>query len=230
MFLIKKILIWLSPRKLFVPTQIKIEKVWIGSTYGGFFVHMPALTSGSVVFSFGVGEDISFDTALLETKKLNVYAFDPTAGVAEFVEPQIMEMDRFSFSSCGIAARDGEQWFYPPENPDHISCSIVPNPFTRANAYRVEMKKLSTITSEMQINHIDLLKLDIEGAEYEVVPAILDEGFLINQIQIEIHPDLFADGRQKTKALLKRMNDAGYRIFGVSGTCRELSFIRTETS
>jgi hypothetical protein len=89
------------------------------------------------------------------------------------------------------------------------------------------MKKLPSILKEKNINEVDLLKLDIEGAEYDVIPDILKEGILIKQFQLEIHPDLFPDGKQKTKKMIRLLNKAGFKIFGVSDTCRELSFINT---
>lgn len=219
-----KLLIWLSPRKIFIPTQIKKDKAWFGSRYGGFFVHPPSLNEKSVIFSFGVGNDISFDLALIKSKGCKVYTFDPTKGVGRFIQPYLEIYPTLSFTPVGLSGRDCEEWFFPPENSEHISCSVIPNEATKKRAYKVPMKKLSTLMAEQNISSIDLLKLDIEGAEYDVIPDILDEGIKIKQLQVEIHPDLFADGRQKTRRLIRKLNQADYRIFGVSDTCRELSF------
>ena len=38
-----------------------------------------------------------------------------------------------------------------------------------------------------QIDHIDLLKLDIEGAEYDVIDDVLNEKLSIKQICLEFH-------------------------------------------
>jgi FkbM family methyltransferase len=224
---ITKFLIWLSPRKLFIKTQINIEKSWLGSDYGGFYVHLNALNVNSKVLSFGVGEDISFDLSLIQAKGLSVHTFDPTPRVSDFIQPHLWINEKLSFSNYGLGTEDGEVLFYPPENSNHISCSVVPNEHTKEKAYKVQMKKLPSILKEKNINEVDLLKLDIEGAEYDVIPDILKEGIRIKQFQLEIHPDLFPDGRLKTKKLIRLLNKAGYKIFGVSDTCRELSFINT---
>ncbi|PWD98190.1 FkbM family methyltransferase [Marinilabilia rubra] len=225
---ITKFLIWLSPRKLFINAQVKIEKSWLGSNYGGFYVHLPILDASSTVFSFGVGEDISFDQALIEEKEVSVQTFDPTPRVNEFIQPHLLKNENLSFSNYGLAAQNGEVLFYPPEDAVHVSCSVVPNKQTRESAYKVQMKRLVSILEEKDIGEIDLLKLDIEGGEYDVIPDIVKDKIRIKQLQLEIHPDLFPDGRQKTKKLIKLLNEAGFKIFGVSDTCRELSFINVD--
>jgi FkbM family methyltransferase len=55
--------------------------------------------------------------------------------------------------------------------------------------------RLETLMNEMGVDHIDLLKIDIEGAEFEVLAnAPLER---INEIVAEIHYDL-ADGDEQT--------------------------------
>jgi len=60
-------------------------------------------------------------------------------------------------------------------------------------------KDNSTITAEMRavvptlidlgINHIDLLKINIEGGEYDVLPALIEAGWMpkIREIQVQFH-------------------------------------------
>ncbi|MGM0377269.1 MAG: FkbM family methyltransferase [Bacteroidota bacterium] len=218
-------LIWLSPRKVFIPVQHKIEKEWTGSDYGGFYVHMPALNESSVVLSFGVGEDVSFDRQLIENRQVKIYAFDPTPGVEKFVHSLEEKTGNFHFFPVGLGVKDRNEWFYPPENPEHISGSVVPREATREKAFPVQMKTLSTIVAEADIGRFDVLKLDIEGAEYDVIPQVLHSGFKPPQILVEVHPGFFPDGRKRTRELVKLLNDYGYKIFGVSDSCRELSFI-----
>lgn len=218
-------LIWLSPRKLFIPVQLKIDKVWMGSGYGGFYIHLPVLNNQSVVLSFGVGEDVSFDCQLIESRHVKIYAFDPTPGVENFVQSQKEKTGNFHFLPVGLGVNDRKEWFYPPENPEHVSGSMVPKEATREKAFPVQMKTLSTIVAETHIDRFDVLKLDIEGSEYDVIPQILNDGFKPSQILVEVHPDLFPDGRNRTRKLVKLLNDYGYQTFGVSDACRELSFI-----
>jgi hypothetical protein len=58
--------------------EVQFSTKWNGNTYGGFYVHPDALSKNSIVYSFGIGEDISFDKAIIENHKCHVFAFDPT--------------------------------------------------------------------------------------------------------------------------------------------------------
>ena len=56
---------------------------------------------------------------------------------------------------------------------------------------------------------IDLLKMDIEGFEYDIVARFLDERIPIRQVCVEFHPWLQPGRTLKTIA---RLYKAGYRI------------------
>jgi hypothetical protein len=51
---------------------------WFGTKYGGFYVYPDRLCQESIIYSFGVGEDVSFDLELIEKYNCHVFAFDPT--------------------------------------------------------------------------------------------------------------------------------------------------------
>ena len=87
------------------------------------------------------------------------------------------------------------------------------------------MKSLSDIISELGHNRIDVLKMDIEGAEYRVLDSILASGIPIDQIVVEFHDRFFEDGRLKTMDAVKKLRDHGYEIFGISDSFEEVSFI-----
>lgn len=57
--------------------DLSVPKTRFGSDYGGWDVADGKLESMSTVYCFGVGEDTSFDLALIDTFGLIVYAFDP---------------------------------------------------------------------------------------------------------------------------------------------------------
>jgi hypothetical protein len=56
---------------------------------------------------------------------------------------------------------------------------------------------------------IDLLKMDIEGFEYEIIDQFLDQRIPVRQLCVEFHPWLMPGRTLKTIARLYR---AGYRI------------------
>ena len=68
--------------------------------------------------------------------------------------------------------------------------------------------------------------MDIEGAEYEVIGDIIESPVPISQVLIEFHHRFGTHGIQKTKEAIVRLNQAGYKIFNVSPSGEEISFIK----
>src|SRR5215469_7175922 len=56
----------------------------IGTTYGGWWVDTRNLSSSSNVVSAGIGEDISFDTGLINVIGCNIFALDPTPKAIDY--------------------------------------------------------------------------------------------------------------------------------------------------
>jgi hypothetical protein len=75
-------------------------------------------------------------------------------------------------------------------------------------------------------NKIDILKMDIEGAEYEVIKNIVSSRIEISQLLIEFHHRLIINGINKSKQSIQELNNADYKIFHVSDSGEEFSFIK----
>src|ERR1043166_677122 len=60
----------------------------LGTEYGGWPVVAGTVSPASIVYSFGVGEDISFDVALIESTGCQIWAFDPTPKSQNWVSKQ----------------------------------------------------------------------------------------------------------------------------------------------
>ncbi len=80
--------------------------------------------------------------------------------------------------------------FFPPSNPDHVSHSIVDVQNKGAcNLSRgfldVPALPLRELMERFGLASLELLKLDIEGAEIEVLPGILKDGLRPKQILVE---------------------------------------------
>ncbi len=203
--------------------QIEREKLPLGKEGACWCVCPQDLRAGSVVYSFGVGEDISFDLALIERFGLQVQAFDPTPRSIEWLQSQTVPPE-FVFHAYGVAGFDGNCAFLPPENPAHVSHTIMKRESSRP-AIEVPVHRLGTIMKMLGQEQIDLLKMDIEGAEYGVLADMLTSGIPVKQLLVEFHHRWPHIGVEKTKQAIHELNAAGYRIFSVSPSGEEYGFL-----
>jgi len=204
--------------------EIEVPKAVLGSHYGGHCVRLDAVPPDAVVYSFGVGEDITFDLALIERFGVTVHAFDPTPRVREFLARTRIP-EQFQMHYCGLAATDGERDFNPPENIAHVSHTVLDRPVTRDRAIRVPFKRLRSIMQELGHERIDVLKMDIEGAEYEVIDDLLACGIEVGQLLVEFHHHLPGMGFEPTRRALRALREAGFRIFHFSPKGAEISLM-----
>jgi hypothetical protein len=86
--------------------QISCPKVYHGSDYGGWTVCPDGLNENSIIYSFGVGDDASFDLDVIKTYGAQIFAFDPTPNSIQWVKSQEWPVN-FHFFPFGVAAQDG---------------------------------------------------------------------------------------------------------------------------
>jgi FkbM family methyltransferase len=212
----------LEPR---IRVQVRKRKSWYGNKYGGFFIFPEGLNEDSIIYSFGIGEDVSFDLDVIDKHKCKVYAYDPTPRSIEWISNQALP-DNFHFQPWGIHSKDGESVLYLPKNKSHVSGSLSLTEITdEKEKITVPVFRLKILMEKNQHDHISVLKMDIEGAEYDVIEDIISSGINIQQILVEFHHRLYKDGVSKTRNALKLLNDNGYKVFGVSDLNSEISLI-----
>ena len=163
-----------------------IKTIHYGSEYGGFNVLVPKEKKEGIVLSFGIGEDISFDEGVIDNLGYDIYAYDPTPKSLEWLKKQKLS-DKFHYYPYGLSVSDGVEKFYIPQNPEHVSGSVLVAEHLKKEGIDVQVKSLVSIMKELKIEHIDILKMDIEGSEFAVIPSILKANLLIDQICVEIH-------------------------------------------
>ena len=222
---IKKVKYFLEGKYISVHIN-KIPKQWFGNNYGGFYLAQQSIEKSSIVYSIGIGEDISFDIELMATYGCNVFAFDPTPKSVLWVKENVTTPN-FVFSPIGVAKEKGVQKLYLPINDNHVSGSI--HDIKTINTSNTIDLKFDTLMNIMEANNhskIDVLKMDIEGAEYEVIDNIHNHNIDIKQILVEFHPHLLKNGKMKTKIAIEKLQKMGYNCFGVSDSLLEYSFIK----
>ena len=212
--------------KYIIVSQIRKDKQWIGNSYGGFYLANNSINKDSIIYSIGIGEDVSFDLEIIEKYRCKVFAFDPTPKSVNWVNKNVSN-NNFNFSPIGISKEKGSRLFYLPKNDKYVSGSL--EKISTVNEDLAVELEFDTLKNQLiKNNHkkIDLLKMDIEGSEYEVIDSILNEKIEIDQILVEFHPHLVQNGRKKTKSSIIKLESFGYKCFARSNTFLEYSFIK----
>jgi FkbM family methyltransferase len=186
----------------------------LGSGYGGWtLVDTPQL-AGSTIVSCGLGEDASFDVEFVSAFNAKAVIVDPTPRAVEHFKAIIERVgekrsqpyapdgeqpaqayDLFDIRVGQLLLCEKALWnktgslrFFTPVDPAHVSHSIVnfQNNYSTDTSYiNVPATTIDKVLSEFGIDDLQLLKLDIEGAEIEVIVDMLSKGICPHQVLVE---------------------------------------------
>ena len=195
------------------------DLVRLGSPYGGWWVPTSVLTPGAVAYCAGAGEDVTFDLALL-SRGVRVTTFDPTPRSMSYVNSLQIEDDRFRFAPVGWWNDDTEIDLYAPRDPAHVSYSALAPQETR-QSITVPVRRVATLARELGDTQLDLIKMDIEGAEMVVIPDILSNGPVPRVLCVEFDK---VRPLRDVISLIRRIKRAGLQPTRSEG--RNLTFVR----
>jgi FkbM family methyltransferase len=157
----------------------------IGTAYGGWIVPTRLIESSWRCYCAGVGEDVSFDLGLIERFGCQVVALDPTPRAIAYAEPIAAREPHFRFLPVGVWSSDKVLRFYRPANPEHVSHSVV-NLQQTDEWFEAPVRTIESVMREVGDRSIDLLKLDIEGAEHAVLASALAAGIRPTVVCFEV--------------------------------------------
>lgn len=190
----------------------------VGSRGGGWVVPAHLLQPGAVCYCAGCGEDVSFDLDLARMFGCEVHAFDPTPRAIEHVARVAADVERFDFQPIGLWDADATLDFFVPRDASHVSHSLV-NLQNTEDHIRVPVNRLSSLMGAKGHTRLDLLKLDVEGAEHRVIAAMLADGILPRVLCVEFDELHHATTGHldRIRATFSSLLKAGYALVHVRG-------------
>lgn len=161
-----------------------------------------------LVYSLGSNMNFKFEQDVFKRTQCVSYTFDPT--IESLKAKAYLEENRMpyiNFHSTAICA-------------DKKAKKIKGKTYT--------CQSIASVMEEHDHHHLDLLKIDIEGSEFEVVPELLNSVVRPSQIFVEMH----GTNWKKIRGFFEKLFEAGYVLFhkernhwGCDGfRCVEFSF------
>lgn len=133
--------------------------------------------------------------------------------------------DRFNFFPVGLSNKTQTLRFSAPPDAAHVSYTTGARD-TKTDIVELPVKALDEILTNNGDTDktIDLLKMDIEGSEYDAVPDMITKGILPKQLCIEFHHRMFGYTDAQTMSVVDLLRAAGYTLYFVSDAGHEYGF------
>lgn len=196
--------------------------------YLGWDIASDVIHQQDIVYSLGISDDIGFEKAIIEKFDVTVFAFDPTPYSVNWIGEQTLPRN-FNFYPWAAAGTDGEYFLYPRINKKGEKSNTM---FTfhqqeelRSDGVKVEAFSINSMVDKLNTQKIDILKMDIEGAEYDVIDNMLGSALRPKMLLIEFHHRFKGIGKQKTYNSIEKLRQNDYLIASISVTGREFCFV-----
>jgi FkbM family methyltransferase len=201
--------------------------VRLGTRYGGWWLDRKLVRADPFVVDCGLGKDISFDSAFLSQFGGLVVGIEANpeslAWCREHCPPGMRIVDRAFWTEAGATL----EFHLPraqealPRGADGVSGSLLDSHeyVGGGRSRKVVTTDLAEVLAEARRADCDVLKLDIEGAEYAVLNDLAARGMLgkCRQLLVEFHHGVTAHDARETEKTVAAILAAGFRLAHVEG-------------
>jgi FkbM family methyltransferase len=184
----------------------KARVVTLGSSYGGWSIPEGVVRPGWVCYCVGAGGDVSFDLELIRRYEATVRCIDPVPDYIRRACEDARGEPGFAALQAALATSDGPVRMQVTHDPG--SESVSPSGLYESE-HHVEFPgmTLRSVMEHFGDDHVDLLKLDIEGGEYELMRTLDLRALGVKIFAVQLH---HPGGVREAERLIDALGRDGY--------------------
>lgn len=197
--------------KLFQIPRLSIDKIRVKTWFEAdgdntLRIDYP-LNTESIVFDLGAYQG-EWSSKIFNRYACNIYAFEPLKKFCKQVEQRFQMNPKIQVFNFGLGSLDEEI---------HISLDQDASSIFKASGEgeKITIVRASDFINQHKVSKIDLMKINIEGAEYDLLDHLIEEGLItqIQNIQVQFH-DFVPDAEKRMEdiqALLSKTHRLSYQ-------------------
>jgi len=212
---------WFENRMERLPTESLAALQPLGSDYGYWVVPVDWIDSSWTCYCVGAGGDITFERELLARYSPTVRSFEPDEDYVGRIEISPEHAARFSAYQMAITPADGPIRMQRTHIPGSRSLSPV-HLYDTEDYVEVPGRSLRSLMEEFGDDRVELLKVDVEGGEYDLVPTLDLAAMGVRVFCIQLH---HTGTVRDARSLVEGIRDQGFRYVNYDEAVR-LTFVR----
>jgi FkbM family methyltransferase len=197
--------------------------VGLGTDYGSWMVPAALIEPDWICYCVGAGADISFDLALIERFDVRVQSVEPVQEFVRLALEQAAGEPRFAAYRAAICTHEGPLRMQRTHNPGALALSSA-NLFDTHEFTEIPGRTLAGLARELGHPRIDLLKLDIEGGEYELIPQLDLQALEVKVFAVQLHHNR---GPAAARGLIAHLHRQGFEAVAIKPPVK-LTFARRD--
>lgn len=188
-------------QRKFFPTDLdKMNDRWLSDGGDHKFRFDYDLTKDSLVIDLG-GYKGQFASDIFSRYQCRIIIFEPISEFAENIRERFLKNDSIEVHQCGLGGHSRKEMIY--------LCSDSSSLFQNSGpAEEIKIVDIEEWIIKRKIDSIKLMKINIEGAEYELLERLIGTGLItiIENIQVQFHI-ISEDSVSRMESIQERLNE-----------------------
>ena len=157
------------------------------------------LNENSLIFDVG-GYKGQGASDLFSMYLSTIYIFEPHTEYAKEIEKRFKKNNKIKIFNFGLSNKKSDNYLY--FNNDGSTLFLK-----NKQKEKVRLESISNFIKNNNIKKIDLLKLNIEGGEYDALDDLINSGLLniITNLQVQFH-NFFPDAKKKMNEIKNKLS------------------------
>lgn len=196
-----KTLLHILQVKIAPTSKDKAYSNWLKDDGDNLLRYKYHLNKDSIIFDIG-GYKGDFAAEVFSRFQSKVFVFEPVEKFYTYSKNRFQHNDNIKLFQYGLGAKDEVFSILEDENKTQMANT------QSSSSIEVKVRNIETILKELNITYIDLLKVNIEGGEYELLEKMYDIGFMgkVKNYQIQFH-DFVQDAEVKKESVIKKLKE-----------------------
>ncbi|SFD25379.1 methyltransferase, FkbM family [Algibacter lectus] len=154
-----------------------------------------SLNNISIVFDLG-GYKGEFAADIYNKYQSTIYVFEPIQSFYNIIKQQFADNPKIKAYQYGLAGQDQTMQISLTDNSSSV---YIKSKLTET----IQLKSIVDFIKTNNIDHIDLIKVNIEGGEYEVLEELIAHNMLplFTNLQIQFHDFIIPNATERMKKI-----------------------------
>ncbi len=158
------------------------------------------LNENSVVFDIG-GYKGEFAGDIFCKYNATIYVFEPIASFFKIIQKKFITNPKVKIYQFGLAGKDEELQISMSDNSSSVFLKTE-------DSETIQLKSIVHFIQENTISSVDLIKINIEGGEYELLESLFENNLItvFKNIQVQFHDFLLDDGKERMNKIQENLS------------------------
>ena len=167
------------------------------------------LSENSIVFDLG-GYEGQWTSDIYSRYNCNIYIFEPVKAYANIIKHRFNQNPKIYVFGYGLASSTQEV----PITIDEFASTILNNKVEYKKTEIIKLLDFHQFIIQENINSIDLIKINIEGAEYDLLEYLIDKNIIdkIGTLLIQFH-NFYNDAEKRMNTILEQLSATHQQVF-----------------